>query len=131
MLGGLGVSSPSWIGGWTGASRTGPEKARRRNMESAAAPVSRTQTRGTETLERGNQETAVLQRRRDIPFPRPGHPDTERMGNRPGAVVSAWRRPLLGRYQHPCTTHVRAPVAQATHGEPDAGKLARPVRRGG
>src|SRR5271156_22963 len=78
-------------------------------MESAAAPVSRTQTRGTETLERGNQETAVLQRRRDIPFPRPGHPDTERMGNRPGAVVSAWRRPLLGRYQHPCTTHVRAP----------------------
>ena len=29
----------------------GPEKARRRHMESAAAPVSRTQTRGTETLE--------------------------------------------------------------------------------
>jgi hypothetical protein len=53
------------------------------------------------------------------------------MGNRPGAVVSAWRRPLLGRNQHPCTTHVRAPVAPATHGEPDAGKLARPVRRGG
>ena len=91
----------------------------------------RTQTRGTETLERWNQEIAVLQRRRDIPLPRSGHPDTERMGNRTEAVVPAWRRPLLGRHQHPCTNSCKGTRGNATHGEPDAGKLARPVRGGG
>src|SRR5271155_2213083 len=64
-------------------------------------------------------------------FPRPGHPDTERMGNRPGVVFSTGRGLLLGRPQPPCAAHVRATVAQAMRGEPDAGKLARPVRRGG
>ena len=101
MPGGPGGSSPSWTGGWIGASRTGSGESQRRHMESAAAPVSRTQTRGTETLERGDQETAVLQRGAN---PLPNRGTGKRTDGKPARNSRfSWRRPLLGQHRHPCT----------------------------
>ena len=77
-------------------------------MESAAKPIPQIQARKTATLERRSQTDQVLQRRRNEPFPRSGHPDSERMECRPEGMVSTWSRALLGRSQHPCKTDVRA-----------------------
>ena len=86
----------------------GPTKASRRKVERLVPPVCRKQTRGTATLERRSQTTTALQRRRDQPLSRPGHPDTERMECRTKGVVPARSRSLLGGNQHPRQTHARA-----------------------
>src|SRR3984893_2571028 len=103
----------------------------RQSVWKDTAPYLRRVGREARRLANARQGTRPVRRRQAAAVPGSGPTHTERMERHPGRALPQGSRQVLGGEPRPRIVVRATRGREATHGEPDAGNLARPVRSGG